>query len=456
MATSVLADVSAESDELYTRLQSRFQGIIDDIAATSKRLEEAICAEKQNDDLIKGLKEEIEQLNILAEISEPAIMAKALDVLRYGNPVEYIMHVFNKMHVGDTLLAKILLLSIANQSVINSDGLQPKLTGSSGKGKTHAAETMCHLIADLDYKIEGSLSSKALFYKPDMRPGTLIFSDDVQMSEDLDSTLKRAMSNFQKPTKHTTLIKQQYTELEIPPRTVFWMTSVNTNFSDELINRLYDINVDESPDTDRAVTVRRTKRAKRGDEAYPVTEEVLICRAIIHMIKSQTIRVLIPYSEEIDWKNSSDRRNYNRFLDLVNGFAAMRYPQRDEIGENEILASVEDFDDAKALYDATSQTQVTKLTKAERRLAQWLVEKRAKTINEMVNEYLKEDGTKYTYTYIYKCFKGIKGKGGLLDKVPGLLRTYKDGDEAFTLDYLEENAVGSIVTLKPGAYERYS
>ena len=135
----------------------------------------------------------------------------------------------------------------------------------------------------------------------------------------------------------------------------------------------------------------------------------------------------------------------------------MRFMQRPEIFEDVILASLKDFEDAKALYDVTSLTQVTKLTKAERRLAEWLKSKdEAKTINEMVEEYLKEDGTKFTYTAIYKCFKGTKGKGGLLDKVPGLLKVEKNGEEAFKLDNLNESAVGSIVTLAPEAYEKYS
>jgi hypothetical protein len=130
--------------------------------------------------------------------------------------------------------------------------------------------------------------------------------------------------------------------------------------------------------------------------------------------------------------------------------------QRSSTFEDDIMASVEDFDDAKALYDATSQTQITKLTQAERKLAKWLVDEgKAKTINEIVNEYPKNDGSKYTYNAIYKLFKGIGGKGGLLDKVPGLLKVEKSGEEAFKLDNLEESAVGSIVSLPSEAYEKY-
>ena len=114
-------------------------------------------------------------LDNLAEIEDPAIKSKAIEVLRNGDPVDYMIWVYNRLHVGDTQIGKILLLSIGCQSVINSEGLQPKLSGPSGKGKTHAAKSIYHLIPDLGYKLAGSLSAKSLFYFPDMKPGTIVF-----------------------------------------------------------------------------------------------------------------------------------------------------------------------------------------------------------------------------------------------------------------------------------------
>jgi hypothetical protein len=319
---------------------------------------------------------------------------------------------------------------------------------------------MYHLVPDVGYKIEGSLSAKTLFYDPDLRPGTIIFSDDVKISDDLEDTLKRAMTNFQRQTVHRTLDRQlQQKTLAIPERMVFWMTSVSSPFSSELNSRLYDINVDESPEADEAVTEQRKKRARRGDEALPVNEEVKICRAIIYMVRCRIFHVGIPYAEYIEWQGSKDRRNLNRFLDLVQGFAVMRFMQRPEVDENgvhQIMAGIQDFDDAKALYDATSGTQITKVTEAERRLAEWLSGKGPKTINKMVVEYLKEDGSQYKYNGIRKMIKGNDGKGGLLDKVPGMLVSRVDGEDTYELRKFDSGAVGSIVSLSQAAYEMYS
>jgi hypothetical protein len=423
----------------------------------AERVKIAEMIEKEmNPDPIMDMNRSLEIIDNLLEIKDLAIESRALEIMTQEDPVEYMMDVYKRLHVSDKFLGKIMFLSIANQSAKSTDGIQPKLTGLSGKGKTHSAKSVYHLIPDVGYKITGSLSAKTLFYHPNLMPGTIILSDDVKMSDDLDSTLKQIMSNFQEPTIHRTVIKQLYGELTIPPRIALWMTSVNTDFSDELINRLYDQNVDESPETDDAVTKQRTERAVTAEEAFPVDEEVKICRAIIHMVKCKLFKVKIPYAREIVWKGSSNRRNYNRFLDLVQGFAILRFMQRREESPGVILASIKDFKDAKDLYDATSETQITKLTKAERKLAGWLASKGAKTINEVVKEYLKEDGSKYTYTAIHKHFKGNKGRGGLLDKVPGLLKMDKEGEEAYLLTKLEEIAVGSIVSLNPEAEWSYS
>lgn len=398
----------------------------------------------------------IAYIDNLLDLKDPEIEKKALDIMLHGDPVEYLIKVYNRLHVSDTNLGKTLVLSIAIQSATTADGIQPKGTGISGKGKTHSFITIYHLIPSVGYKIDGSLSAKSLFYYPDMMPSTIIFTDDVRMSDDLEDTLKRAMSNFQKETLHRTLIKQEYAELTIPLRTVFWMTSVNSDFSDELTNRLYDNNVDESETTDVAVTEQRKMRAKNGDEALPVDEEVKICRAIIHMIKCRLFKVIIPYAEYIDWKDSRDRRNLNRFLDLVQGFAVMRFMQRQELEEGIIIATIKDFEDAKALYDATSKSQVTKLTIAEVRMAEWLSAFGPKTINEMVEEYMKPDGTQYHYNGIRKTLKGNDGRSGLLSKVSGLMVKKVNGEDSFELPVFDSGSVGSIVSLKQEAYETFS
>jgi hypothetical protein len=401
---------------------------------------------------IVSLNRKLKLLDKLEELEEPVTKAKAIEILRNGDPVGFILGVYSRLHVGDTQIGKVLLLSIACQSVLNSEGLQPKLSGASGKGKTHAAKAIFHLIPDVGYKLEGSLSAKSLFYHPDLTPGTVFFSDDIRMSADLEDTLKRAMSNFQQKTTHFTVSKDRdFQSLEIPERISWWLTSVENPYGDELLNRLFGLDVDDSTNQDSEVTKQQLATAKGGEIALPEDEEVKVCRAIIHIVKSKLLRIIIPFSDRIVWNGSGDRRNLPRFLDLIRGFAVLRFMQRCEILDNEILADIQDFKDAKDLYDQGKTGLATKLTKAELKLVTWMKGRPPLSINEIVTNYLKPNGKSYTHEAIRKLLEGKKDGSGLTDKVPGMLVHGSGGkgdEKKYEIKSFDDSSSLEIVSLK--------
>ena len=373
------------------------------------------------------------------EETDSTVISDVDFIMECGDPIKYIMDVFNSYHVGDRQLGTVMLLSVANQSILNSEGIQPKLSGASGKGKTHAAKTMFALLPE-GRKIEGSLSAKSLFYSPDLEEGTTVFSDDVRIGADLDDTLKRAMSNFQSPTTHRTLNgNREYEELSIPSRICWWMTSVNSDYSDELINRLYDGSVDDSTDTDKAVTEQQLSDAVTGHHSFPDIEdiEVRVCREIIRRIRKELFRVNIPFAERIIWNGSNDRRNLPRFLDLIKGFAVMRHRQRKEVSDNIYLADIQDYRDAVALMTSNEESLSTKLTGAELRFIKWAGEQDVLTINQVLSSYNKVDGTQYTYEAIRKMVFGAGRKTGLLSKVPGMKEVLNGQERGFKVPPFE-------------------
>jgi hypothetical protein len=292
-----------------------------------------------------------------------------------------------------------------------------------------------------DYrKIEGSLSAKSLFYSDDLQEGTVIFSDDVKIGADLEDTLKRAMSNFQTPTIHRTLNgNREYEELTIPPRICWWMTSVNSDYSDELLNRLYDITVDSSVDTDKEVTCQQLSDAVTGKTTLPDIEdqEVRICNEIILRIQKDKFKVIIPFAQRIIWNGSNDRRNLPRFLDLIKGFTVMRHWQRKEEADNVYLADIQDYYDAVALMTSNEEELSTKLTGAEIRFIKWAGGKGFLSINEVLNSYFKEDGSQYTHETIRKMVFGTARRAGLLSKVPGMTDSQNGQERRFAVPKFE-------------------
>jgi hypothetical protein len=67
------------------------------------------------------------------------------------------------------------------------------------------------------WKRETSLSAKAAYFM-DLAPGMILFSDDKDPDSDFEEVVKRATTNFQKETVHTTVKDLAMKSVIIPPR----------------------------------------------------------------------------------------------------------------------------------------------------------------------------------------------------------------------------------------------
>ena len=348
------------------------------------------------------------------EHKETEYTTKAKEILKNRDPIKYIMDTYNSIHKGDIETGKLLVISIGSQSVKNSKGIQPKLSGESGKGKTHACQTILHLVPEKHW-IETSLSAKGLFYA-DIDPGTIIFSDDAEISEDLESTIKRSTTNFQKSTVHISVdTNRKSVKLNVPPRILWWLTSVDDDMGTQTINRLFGVSVDESSDMDEAVARFQLDKAESGEDEFPINEETLVCREIFNIVKSMFLRVVIPFANNIEWMDKKNRRNLPIFLDIIKSFSIFRFMQRDRVDDETIMSSINDFNDARDLYCSRGETQTTKLTEIEL--------KTLRCIHQYgeVDSKMLQTALNVSRQRVSAILNGRDGKkGGLLSKVSGL------------------------------------
>lgn len=123
------------------------------------------------------------------------------------------------------MVAECLALSVASQSLTNTQGLHVAISGNSGKGKTHACRAMVTLLPE-QFRLKGTVSDKALYYHP-LKPGTVLLFDDVTLSDDLQEVLKSATANFREPIEHRTLTSDRQVRVcTIPERCVWWLAKV--------------------------------------------------------------------------------------------------------------------------------------------------------------------------------------------------------------------------------------
>jgi len=127
--------------------------------------------------------------------------------------------------------------------------------------------------------------------------------------------------------------------------------------------------VDTSDSQDKAYIDFERQRAAKAIEEFPMSEDVLTCREIIKFLKEtedgepRIVGVDIPFNERIVWTDTENRRNFNIFMDMIRAFAVFRFMQR-ELSENgSIIATIDDFNDAKRHYSARRDCKHSTWTK---------------------------------------------------------------------------------------------
>jgi hypothetical protein len=321
-----------------------------------------------------------------------------------------------KFHVGDEAVTELLMLSVASMSIINTNGLQPKLSGESGMGKTHSTKTVLHLMHPTIYR-SASFSSKALFYDDTLRPKMVIFSDDVNLAPDVEETVRAAMTNWDSATQHITLDgKRNPLTLSLPPRVAFWLTSVSTKSTIQLLNRQVEMNVDESPDQDKRVEQHQRKLAESGLSDFYVDDEVELLRAAFLQLNQISHAVTIPFIDNIKFTNVRNRRNFPIFLDFIKAYCVLNYSARCVDKDRALIAIKQDFDNAIGLFKTVAIQQVTKLNAKERLVASVIRDNSPCDIPTIMDE------TRLSNSYIYELIHGQykSDNRGMLEKIPEL------------------------------------
>jgi len=359
---------------------------------------------------------------------QPDIRAAALDVLQHGDPVTLMLRTFAQEHVGDEIVARCMILSMASQAVKNSDGLHVSVTGESGKGKTHAFRKMMRQVPDA-YKVKGTVSNKALYYMKDLMPRTVLMSDDTDLSDGIQEILKSATSNFHEPITHTTVTKDLTSRVcTIPERCVWWIAKKEGTGDDQVANRMLTCWIDESSGQDaRVLAAKQAREMLDPDSLVDETSELRTCRAIWEILHEEMMWVIIPYSQRIRFHAIGNRRNPDMLYDLIKSHAALFFMQRrqktSEDGTLCVYANEEDFtaaNDVFTLLNGTAGGQESKMTKKESDLLS--------TIEKTdLPEFTIQDLQQFTggsYMAIYRMIKGYESRGknytGLLEKCPAL------------------------------------
>ncbi len=369
--------------------------------------------------------------------SDETIISRCTEILESADPLSFLLQTFASIHEGDKTVAECLVHSLASRSVINSKGLHVSITGESGKGKSHAIETMKSLVPK-QYRLEGRMSDKALFYMDDLSPGSFITLDDVSLSDQMQEILKGVTTSFQKPFPYRTVNKDRKAQVcTIPERCVWWIAKVEGPGDDQVFNRMLTCWIDDSEEQDKRVLERTLSSAEALPDAISTeSDDLLVCRQIWESLSP--VWVVIPYATKIRFQSAENRRNPDMLLDLIRTNAALNQRQRDKKEVNGVtcvIATRDDFAQAARLYETLNGetgAQANKLTKRESEMIAVFTSLNQPEVT--ITELQKLSGL--SNSTVGKLLHGYHSYGkaysGLLDKCPAvsfLDRTETRGDE---------------------------
>src|SRR5674476_957979 len=147
------------------------------------------------------------------------ILARAKKILETGDPFNFYMDKWKQFYAitnDDDSVGSMTICVIGSTLISNSKGLHEKVGGPSGYGKSAGITRMFALFPP-NKTLVSSMSPKAAFYA-DLKPGTVIYCDDVDLSlKDLQTTIKQSTSDYQHVAKHTTVNKGDGVEHTISP-----------------------------------------------------------------------------------------------------------------------------------------------------------------------------------------------------------------------------------------------
>lgn len=364
-------------------------------------------------------------LNVtLNKSEEHSTEDQAIDILENGSPISYLMDQFTEIHIGDEGIGELLIATIGCQLCLNTEGLHPDLSGESGKGKSDACKAIGHLVPE-EYFITGSLSDKVLFHMK-IEEGSVIFMDDVEaFTPDKEHLIKTVVSQYQTPYKHRyTDLRQKgskYGDVTLPARLTWWMTSKDSSFDIQVLNRFLKVEVNVGKEQDLEVMYKQIERATTGQHGFIVSQETLICRQMIrHLKQTSPVYVDIPYAPLIEWKNPDNRRNLSMFFDFIRSFAALNQYQRTRAADGHVIANLDDFDRAARLWGMIETAQVTGLTGNEQKVLQAINDSGQVGITQKDLPIACDMDKGSVSRSLHGYNNRGQWKGGLLSKVKGL------------------------------------
>lgn len=289
-----------------------------------------------------------------------SIQSEALKLVEQNHLYDNIKRTVSLTHEGDEdLVFSLILIGV---SIYIGEPIHSFIGGETGKGKTDLIKTVFknfprHHIFEIE-----EFSPKWIFYNHEN------FNDDynILLIDDIDLTnssiveiLKRLTDNSKKVKKLNTVYEQKALNIELKAKFLVILTNAKGNSDSELSNRLYDINILQDEEKEKAIKekIKKNVLLKSNDDKYiGLLNQYNQCA--IQYLNEKEVKVFNPYSIffNVQFLNN---RHISSFYNLVDSFSYLNFSQREIVsmyGIDYVIGTEEDISEVYSRWDIELQS----------------------------------------------------------------------------------------------------
>ena len=360
-----------EVDESFDAFVMGFRDkIIQSTALEVLRNPSFIYPEPPEDELEYELEEPMPQIKPFEDYPK-LIREEALKIINNGKLFEELINSISLTHEGNMDLKKQLILILA--SVFIDAPVHTELNADTGVGKTDIiAETSKNFPNDYVHVLR-TVSPKNIYYdRESYGDYNIIVFDDVVLTDSIIEVIKELADNNKKVKELKTVYDGKSQTFTLPGKFLVILTYAKSNPDEELLNRLYKLNIiiKEKNEKSNIKHAIKDNALINADSNKLIDRTRYIMQAAIQYLVEQEIQVFNPFVTLFDPTTFSNR-NIKAFVSLVKSRSFFHTNDLKAVkimGQKIYIGSYKDYEEVVNMWADSSEVQKYKLNSKQIRI----------------------------------------------------------------------------------------
>ena len=378
------------------------------------------------------------------------IKKEALKIINDGRLFEELINSISLTHEGNMDLKKQLILILA--SVFIDAPVHTELNADTGVGKTDIiAETSKNFPNDYVHVLR-TVSPKNIYYdRESYGDFNIIVFDDVILNDNIIEVIKELADNNKKIKELKTVYDGRSQTFTLPGKFLVILTYAKANPDEELLNRLYKLNIiiKEKGEKSNIKHTIKDNALINADTNKLINRTRYIMQAAIQYLVEQDIQVFNPFVTLFDPTTFSNR-NIKAFVSLVKSrsfFHTNDLKAVEILGQKIYIGSYQDYEEVVNMWEDSSEVQKYKLNSKQLRILDLLPSFTSDEASDYNQERLEEIDESDTLEDEEKARSKLFTKSNLA-KATGInensIRNYIDYSKGTAKTLMDYGLIGRI------------